>query len=193
MHIGATGGYAASITKEGVAGFGDTSLGKSKTYGADLGYRFGSGLKLGVRVEQLRLGVRESGLDLGTLAMRPVLVTVGYQGMPAKGRGFTGHGQFGGGVALSRFTNGPAIVNLERATGARLETTTRTSPAFELGGGVDYFVTRQVSLTTDFRVLLSNVGTQFTAVGVRRVPIDGIDKFFASNAQVLAGVRIWFR
>ena len=193
LNIGAVGGYAGGIAREGISGFSSSSLMGSQTYGASASYRFNSGMSVGFRGESVRFGLRESGLDLGSLQLRPVLATIGYQGMPRDGQGFTGHGHFGGGVAFTSFSKGPAITGLERTYGALIVATTKTAPVIEFGGGVDYFLTRNISLTTDFRLLFSNVGTQFTAVGVRSVPVEGIDTFPASNAQVLGGIRFWIR
>lgn len=192
VNAGILGGLAGSVTREGVAGFGETKFKAANAYGATLSYRFRNGFSVGVRTEQFRLPLREGSDFLGSLQMRPVMLTVGGQGRPAKGRGFAGHGQIGGGVALCRFEKGTTLTNLERRYGARIDVHTKKAPVFELGGGVDYFVSRHVSFTTDFRILLSNVGTQWYAVGYRTVPIPKIDKFFASNAQAIAGLRIWF-
>jgi hypothetical protein len=194
FHAGVAGGYAASIAGDGLAGFGDTTLGGTSTRAGSAAYRIGNGLVLGVRAEQLRLHLTETGADMGRLRITPLLVSVGYQGLPANGRGFTGHGQFGGGIALTSFTNGAFVSDLERMTGATMQVRTKSAPAFEAGGGVDYFVTRQISFTTDFRLLLSNVPVSMTAVGPRgSAAVPGVEKFFASSAQVLGGIRLWIR
>jgi len=191
VNIGVLGGLAGSVTEEGVAGFGETKFKPTNAYGATFNYRFPSGLSIGVRAEQFRMPLREGSDALGNLQMRPVMVTIGGQGRPPKGRGLTGHGQIGGGVSLCRFEKGSAITDLERMFGARVDVRTKTAPVFEMGGGLDYFISRHVSFTTDFRILLSNVGTSWYAVGRQSVQIDNIEKFFASNAQAIAGVRIW--
>ncbi len=191
INVGLLGGMAGSITQEGVAGFGETKFKPANTYGATLNYRFARGFSIGVRTEQFRMPLKENGDNFGNLQMRPVMVAIGGQGRPAKGRGLTGHGQIGGGIALCRFEKGPAITTLERLLGVRMQVEAKNAPVFEMGGGLDYFVSRHVSFTTDFRVLLSNVGTKWYAVGGRRVQVDNVDKFYASNAQAIAGVRIW--
>lgn len=192
VNVGILGGLAGSVTEEGVAGFGDTKFKSANAYGATLNYRFRSGFSVGVRTEQFRLPLHEGSDFLGNLRMRPMILTIGGQSRPAKGRGFAVHGQIGGGVALCRFEKGTTLTDVERLYGVRVDVHTKKAPVFELGGGMDYFVSRHVSFTTDFRVLLSNVGTQWYAVGYRRVHMDKIKKFFASNAQAIAGLRIWF-
>ena len=171
--------------------YASVGLKPTEAYGVSVNYRFHNGVSIGLRAEQFQMGLKESSDSLGVLKMRPVMVVFGGQGRPAKGRGITGHGQIGGGVALCRFEKGAAITGLERLTGATIVVSTKNAPVFEMGGGLDYFLSRHVSLTTDFRVLLSNVGTSWSAVGRRAVLIPGIDKFFASNGQALGGIRIW--
>jgi hypothetical protein len=70
---------------------------------------------------------------------------------------------------------------------------TRKAPVFEFGGGIDYFISPNISLTTDFRLLASNVKTQWAVVGTRTVPVSEFEKFFASNGQVLGGIRFWLK
>lgn len=191
VNLGILGGMAGSVTTEGVKGFEETKFKPANAYGATLNYRFRNGLSVGVRTEQFQMRLKEGSDNLGTLQMRPVMATFGGQGRPSKGRGFTGHGQIGGGIALCRFDKGTALTDLERIFGGRIQVDTKNAPVFEMGGGLDYFISRHVSFTTDFRVLLSNVGTKWYAVGRQRVPMDNIDTFFASNAQAIAGIRVW--
>jgi hypothetical protein len=189
--IGFHGGLAGPAAKEGLAGFSETKFRRTETFGGSISYRTQRGVVVGVRAEQLRMRLKERDVDFGSLQMRPVLLFVGGQHKPAEGRGWSGHGQVGAGVAFTRFHKGVDVTNLERLFGGRFEVSTKTAPVFEMGGGVDYFFSRRLSLTTDFRVLLSNVGTRWEAVGVRRVPVQGFEKFFASNGQALMGIRVW--
>jgi hypothetical protein len=190
--IGASGGFAGSVTKEGVSGFSETKFKPSKSYGFNLSYRFRNGLLLGVRAEQFRMALRENDADFGTLKVRPLMLTLGYQGRPEKGRGFAGHVQLSGGIGQTRFEKGPAITDLERLyKGAQIVVSTKRAPVVELNAGVDYFISRYLSFTTDFRILLSNIGTNWSVVGNRTVAMPDINKFFASNGQVLGGLRIW--
>jgi hypothetical protein len=74
-----------------------------------------------------------------------------------------------------------------------MQVTTTNPAAVGLGAGVDYFVSPRISFTTDFRILFANVGTTWTAVGRTSVPVNGFDKLYASNGQVLGGIRIWLK
>jgi hypothetical protein len=44
FHAGVAGGYAASVTADGLSGFGDTKLGPTTTRAGSVGYRFSNGL-----------------------------------------------------------------------------------------------------------------------------------------------------
>ena len=193
LNFGFTGGVAGSVTGEGVADFSETKFSPSRTYGASAGYRFSNGLTLAARAEQFQMGLRENGASLGTLRMKPILFSVGYQGLPSEGRRITGHVQFGAGMALTDFEKGSVLTDMESAYGARLNILTSHAPIFEFGGGLDYFFSRYVSFTSDFRILFSNVGTQWSAVGYRTVEMPDIETFLASNGQAQVGIRFWLK
>jgi hypothetical protein len=192
VNLALSGGLSGPVAQEGVADFSDTAFHRTNSYGAGVGYRFGNGMTIAVRYEQLRMNLTEGAADLGSLNMRPAIASIGYQSKPSSGRGFAGHVQGGGGIARTNFVTGTSIRDLERAYGAQMVVATKTAPVFEFGGGLDYFVSKNLSFTTDFRFLGSNVGTSWTAVGYNQtIPIDGIDKFFASTGQMLGGIRFW--
>jgi len=194
LSIGVSAGFAGGVTSEGVEGFSDSKFKPSDAYGASLRYRFKNGVFAGVSAEQFRLGLKENGDALGSLTVQPALILVGYQSKPANGRGFAGHIEFGGGIGRTRFEKGPALIDLERQfPGAQLVVRTRNAGVGEFGGGLDYFISRYASLTSDFRLLFSNIGTDWAAEGYGyNVTIPQISKFFASNGQVQGGIRLWF-
>ena len=196
MNVSVSGGYAGSMTEEGIKGFSETEFSKNaRTYGGGFGFRFRSGITIEARVEQLRLELSETGDVFGTLEMRPITISVGVQTMPAKNHGFAFHGQVGGGMARTKFVNGPWIKELEDYYYSLIdvEVTTKDAFVFTAGGGVDYFITRNFALTSDFRIVGTNVGTSWAVSGLgTSLPIEDADTFYASTAQVLGGVRIWF-
>jgi len=196
LNIGVLGGYAGGIAKSAIPDYDDTKWSGTGTYGAVLNYRLHSGISLGVRAEQVKLKLTETGSDLGTLTLRPMLATIGYQtAPPKKGRGLGGHVQFGGGVGLTSFEIGPSVRDLVGSYGgiATVRATVNKAPLFEMGGGVDYFLNRHVSLTSDFRILLGNAGTTWTvAVGTFATNMDW-NKLSPSTAQILGGIRFWLK
>lgn len=193
FNAGFLGGFAGAVAKEGVPDFQDTKFSGAGTYGAALNYRKANGLSIGLKAEQVTMTLREGTDEMGRLKLTPLMATLGYQGRPKEGRGFTGHAQFGGGIALAEFQKGLAITGLERQYGALIDATVKNAPVFEIGGGADYFLNRHVSLTSDFRILITMVGTSWAAVGRQRVEIPDINKFNPSSAQILGGVRFWLR
>lgn len=190
--FGLMGGWAGSITQQGLGGFAQTKFQKGPTFGGGFGHRFGNNVSLELSASQLSMQLIEGGADLGTLRMSPIMLLLRGQGKPASGKGLTGHAQLGGGINLIRgFEKGRSVTDLERRFGARMEISNRNSAIFEVGGGVDYFFNRHVSLTTDFRLLLGNVKTSWVAVGRTSVPVEGFEKFLVSNGQALMGIRFW--
>lgn len=197
VNVSVSGGYAGSMTEEGIKGFSETEFSKNaRTYGGGGGFRFRSGITIEARVEQLRLELTETGDVFGTLELRPITVSVGTQSLPAGNHGLAFHGQLGGGIARTKFVTGPWISELEEYYYSLLqvEVTTKNAFVFTAGGGLDYFVTRNFALTSDFRIVGTNVGTSWSVSGPGvSLPIEDADTFYASTVQVLGGVRIWFR
>lgn len=114
--------------------FSESAFKPSNAYGASLNYRFHNGLFVGLRAEQFRRALKESGDALGNLKVQPALFVLGYQGKPTKGRSLTGHVQLGGGVGKTQFEKGPAIDELEQIyRGAQLVVRTENAPVFEMG------------------------------------------------------------
>ncbi|HEU0142191.1 MAG TPA: hypothetical protein VFQ79_20890 [Bryobacteraceae bacterium] len=193
VNFGLAGGLAGSATKEGLAGYTATGFGRSASYGGGGGYRFRNGLIVDGRFEQLQMRLSEDGADMGSLRLRPAVITVGYQGIPAKGRGFSGHAYVGGGVAFSSFRKGNAITALERQYGGQMVVETKSAPALIVGAGIDYFLSPRVSLTSDFRFVGANVGTSWAAVGPGGRAALPFEKFFVSNGQVVGGMKFWLK
>jgi hypothetical protein len=192
INFGISSGFAGPVGPEAIPDFSEDVFQRTKAYAASMGYRFGSGATIGVRYEQLRMRLTEGSDALGTLDLRPAMVSAGYQSRPDDGRGFAGHGQGGGGIARTKFVKGSAVRALETFYGATVLVSTKTAPVFEFGGGVDYFITKRLSITSDFRVVVANVNTDWSVGSAGFVvPIEGIDKFLASTWQVLGGIRFY--
>ncbi len=194
FNVAILGGYAGGIAKSAIPDYDATRWGGTKTYGATLNYRFHNGLSLGFRAEQMTLRMTEDGDHMGDLKLRPLMAAVGYQTRrPETGRGFGGHAQFGGGIALTEFETGAAINAIASAYHGNVDVTVNRAPVFEAGGGVDYFLNRWVSITSDFRLVMSNVGTRWrVSVGNSYSDMDW-NKLYASTGQVLGGVRFWLK
>lgn len=190
--IGVIGGWAGSVTDEAVEGFPETEFKSSGVYGGSIMYRFPRGFALELCVEHLSMDLEELGENFGTLKMTPVMLLFKYQGMPQKGTGLTGHVDIGGGISLNSFDKGPFVTDLEKTYGVKFDIETDNSFVFELGAGVDYFFTKNISTNLDGRFLLGNVGTSWKGSGPGGTVTLDIDKFYASNFQVLLGVRYWF-
>jgi opacity protein-like surface antigen len=188
--IGAMGGWAWSVVDHAAEGsstqFPDTQFESHGVYGGSIMYRFPFGFALELCVEHLTMDLKELGDNYGTLKMTPVMLLLKQQGMPKAGTGFTGHADIGGGISLNSFDKGTATTNAENALGVTFPIKVDNSFVFEVGGGLDYFFTKNISVNLDGRFLLTNVGTS----GWGRLDLN---KFYASNFQALFGVRYWFK
>jgi len=59
---------------------------------------------------------------------------------------------------------------------------------FELGAGMDYFFTKNISLALDFRLLSGNIDSEWD---YNNGNSDDF-KFMVTNIQGLLGLRVWF-
>jgi hypothetical protein len=197
LSVGGVYGIAGGIAESVIPDYQDTKWHRSGTYGAAIEYRFKNGLSLGVRAERITaLKLMEDDSELGSLEMSPMLATIGAQVLPSKNRGFGGYARFGAGIASAKFTTGPAIKYVDYTTGVKTECIVKRPILFDVGGGVDYFLFRQLSITGDFRLLLGNVGTKWRmSYGGQYVDVSDElgKKFYASTGQVSIGVRLWLR
>jgi len=191
--IGAMGGGVAPIASEAVEGFPDTEWDTKGVFAGSLLYRFPSGFAIELLGESLDMELKENGASFGTLKMKPIMLLFKFQGMPVQESGWAGHGGIGGGINNTSFEKGTVLTDLERASGATINITTDKAFVFELGGGADYFFNRHVSVNFDLKMLLCNVGTNWSVSGGGgSATIPDINKFMVSNIQALAGLRVWF-
>lgn len=194
FNVGASVGVVKGVSQNAMEDFEDTEFLRGTALSGSVGYRFGSGLTLEFNVQRLRMPLSELGEDFGTLQVTPLLGLIKYQGRPMGGRGLSGHGELGAGIALdTSFEKGTALEALEVVFApAMFETEFARRPfVFEAGGGIDYFFTSRVALVTDFRFLITFIDSQWaaTAPGVVVPFFDGSVNAF--NGQVLVGVRVF--
>jgi hypothetical protein len=186
-------GGQVSITEEAIEGFEDTRFKPGRAVAGSVGFRFGGGFLTEFHFGEFNMRLSENGDDLGRLHVSQVMLgRFGYQARPDR-MGVGGHMHVGAGLArITDWDNGPAIARLERQFGARMVVDAADDQfVFEFGGGPDIFLSKYVALTTDLRLLLMNVATEWRAVGRQTVRLDGVDKFFASNFQGQIGIRVF--
>lgn len=138
--------------------------------GGNVMYRFPSGLAVDLSAYHQQMKMKEdAGINPGTLKKTPVLLSFKYYELPESDTGFGGHFGAGAGVVYSRFAKKNGLNR----------TDTDLAPALSFGGGLDYFLTENVSLGFSGRYLLTDI----KATG---------GKFKASNVQALMHLRFWF-
>ncbi len=181
LAIGGDVGSVFSITSEAVDGYEDTEWDGGSTYGAHIYYRFPNGLTLGGSISRFTMELSELDAELGEIEVTSTLALIGYQGMPEKESGLTGHMFFGLGITQSDFEVGGDLAGLD------LNVDVDDSIAAELRGGLDYFFTKNISLNLDANLFIGDADSTWTGPGG-----SFEDKFLLSNFQVLAGINFWF-
>jgi len=155
-------------------------------------YRFANGFALELLVVRHSMELTENSETFGKLQLTPIVFLFKGQSVPLKGSGVGWHGDIGGGIALSSFEKGAFITNLERTYDVNIKVDTENGVVVVMGGGVDFFFTKNISLSLDLKYFMCYVGTTWKASGPGgTVNFDTIDKFDASNIQLLATLRGW--
>jgi hypothetical protein len=198
LGIGVEGGLVHTFTQKAIAGTPWTNWGLDTTYGGSLDYRSSHGLTVGVRFGETELPAKAGGALVGTLKMEPLIGTVGFQSKPAT-KGFGFHCRMGLGVDLRpEFDNGPAVATVTQAKINNV--TVSSSPWMEFSLGMDYFFSRHVSVTFDYRSLSGNAPLQWqvsqdgrTFTNYSYVFSGDPDRFYPSHGQVLGGIKFWLK
>lgn len=186
--IGAFGGFTSDMSSEAVEDYDDTEWEAGTAYGGSVMYRWANGFVLELIVKQFEMDAEESGSEIGTLEVTPILLMIGYQSMPKNQSGFAFHVSIGGGIASSDFDKGGDIKDMERANGVKVDISNDDAFMFEAGAGVDYFITRNIALTLDGRLAAGTIDSEweFSNGESEDYRID-IESF-----QYLVGLRLWF-
>lgn len=186
--IGIFGGFAASFAEEAVKGYEKTEWEAGTAYGGSVIYRLKNGLAFELLMEQFEMKLVEEGEEFGTLTATPILFLVRYQGMPIRQKGITFHAEIGGGLMSSEMGKGDFIKDLENSSGRTIDISNDDAFIFEFGGGIDYFLNKNLALTLDGRFLTGNVDSKWDyGAGVSEDYT-----FYVSNFQGLVGIRLWF-
>ena len=186
--IGAFGGFASSMTGEAVKDYQDTEWEAGGAYGGSVIYRMANGYIFELLVEQFEMKAVENSNDIGTLKATPILLMFGYQSMPKYQSGFAFHATIGAGFASSKLDKGDDIKDLEKSSGVSIDISNDNAFMFEMGAGVDYFLSRNIALTLDGRFVAGNIDSKWDYSN------GNSEKYtlYASNFQGLVGVRLWF-
>ncbi|MBI5696856.1 MAG: hypothetical protein HZC51_14180 [Nitrospirae bacterium] len=204
--VGLAGGGAFALGVESGALTGSEPITNADfdntiAYSGNVMYRFPSGFTARVEVQHmdLDLGVDWAG-SVGSLSTTPVMLLVGYQGMPNEDgipvdSGFTGHGELGGGISFNNFDKGSGMDVVDTLVGGTSDVKIKNGYAFEFGVGGDYFFNRNFSMNLDLRYLLNRAET--TGWNPNLVWVGGgpvrISKVVADTGQAMLGVRYWFK
>lgn len=186
--VGAFGGFATSMTGEAVDGYQDSEWSTGSAFGGSIIYRRANGLMFELLIEQFEMGLEENGDEFGTLKATPILLMVGYQGLPKNQTGLAFHATIGGGVASSDFEKGDFVKDLENTNGGNIDISNDSAFMFEVGGGMDYFFTKNIAVVLDGRFLIGSIDSKWEYTNGNREDF----KLQASNFQGLVGVRFWF-
>lgn len=186
--VGAFGGFVTGVTGEAVDGYEDTEWENGSAFGGSIMYRTANGLMFELLYEQFEMGLEENGSEFGTIKVTPILLMIGYQGLPKNMKGVAFHATIGGGMASADLEKGDFIKDLENISGNSIDISNDSAFMFELGGGMDYFLTKNIALTLDGRLLIGSIDSEWD---YNNGNTDDF-KLMASNFQGLLGVRLWF-
>ena len=152
LSVGGFGGKVWTVEKRAakgdVATWATTSLGNAESAGGNVGILWDlyPRTKGGIEIEaqQFKADFTNLGATAGELKGSPVLVQAKVQTFPRDNRGLATHFSCGVGVMFSDFTTGPS--HLSGGTASTADTD--ESLAFAVGGGLDYFFTKNIALAT---------------------------------------------
>jgi opacity protein-like surface antigen len=185
--VGVIGGGAWSTADNAIWGRSGTNFESAAVYGGRLMYWFPQQIGLELAVDRIALDVKDSGRDVGTLSLTPVMLVVKAQGMPRGGTGFTGHLEIGGGLNFTDFDENPSGDEL----GFPYTIETETAFVYAIGAGADYFLSEHFSLSLDGRWMGGEVDSVRKTEEVTGTRKDDLT-FFIYNLELLMGVRYWF-
>lgn len=186
--LGIQGGWAWSTADNAIWGEDGTQFDSTPVYGGGLMYRFPEGYAIELAVEHIELTLKDSGYELGTLNMTPVMVLFKAQGMPRRGTGITGHVEIGGGMNIASFDQGPSATESGFAFSVNVDESTFV---FALGAGADYFITPHLSLSLGARWLAGEIGSTWRWTEPGKPEKEDL-LFFIYDIQGLLGMRFWF-
>jgi len=186
--IGVFGGFAASMTGEAIKDYEETEWETGSALGGSITYRMANGVIFELLAGQFDMKAVENSDEIGTLNAKPILFMIGYQSMPINQRGVAFHVTIGGGIASSDFDKGDDIKDLEKSSGVSIDISNDDAFMFEMGAGIDYFLTRNIALILDGRFISGNIDSKWEFSNGNSEDFT----FYASNFQGLVGVRLWF-
>lgn len=108
--------------------------------------------------------------------------------MPKNQSGFAYHATFGGGFVSSKLEKSNDLKDIESSGGVSIDISNDDAFMYQVGFGIDYFLTRNIALTLDNRIVGGNIYSKWDFSN------GDLENFtlYASNFQLLIGVRLWF-
>ncbi len=147
--------------------------------------RFG----LALRVDNYSLRLTENAIvEYGVLRITSVTPAFKVRWEP-RGGSLGYHIEGGWGWAITSFSRGTEIKALDAIDGSYRSVSTEDSLLFTIGGGLDFYVDKNVSVSLDVRIVALTVWSDWDIDGVTVLEIDVMD---ASNIQVCVGLNLRF-
>jgi hypothetical protein len=193
-------GYPIGMASEAMQDFPDTELLGRVLVGANLTFilpgnpadiSFGYTTRYGIqlRLENYSMKLVE---DYNWLALFDInAITASFQvlQLPNKGRTVGFHGDIGLGWSFISASRGRNLKQMDEFFGDYTDISADDTFTISFGGGIDFYLSREVFLAFDCRYVYMSVWTDWTVNGV---PIFGIDVMNADTIQTCLSIGVRF-
>ncbi|MFC1761730.1 hypothetical protein ACFL6U_06585 [Planctomycetota bacterium] len=143
------------------------------------------GLQVGL--QQFAMDFAEFGIKYGELDATPVMLNAKLRTSPKYGTGLAGHFGMGMGAIVSNFATSTSHTPRANAT----EVEAGESLAFAIGGGLDYIISKHLSLATTLQYMWATVNCSWDKASTVNSRMN-VDRLVMSNLQLLVGLQLNF-
>ena len=196
LNAGLLYGSASDFFGEAIVGYPETEFDNANILGFSVMISDKRGLGCELLVEKYEQELEELGSVFGNLKSNPILLLFKYHTIPWQNKGISFNCDIGAGINLTSFEKGYFFTQQEQQSSGVLKWTTITDNAFifEIGLGVGYFFSKNISASFDWKFLINNVRTYWTAENLDTNISETMEEtFFASTSQPMFILRYWFR
>ena len=182
---------SASSFMEAIVGYSDTKFEAGSIIGVSGMLLSKSGLGCELLIESYKQELNETGISFGELKSNIVLLLFKAQGIPSRNKEFTVSADIGMGINFTSFDKGYFFKEMESHYNVRWTIETDNAFIFEFGLGVGYFLSQNVSVSFDLRIMFGNVYTVWTVENLKTGESTD-DLFYGSTIQPMLILRYWF-
>ena len=192
LNAGLLYGSASDFFGEAIVGYPDSEFDNGTILGLSVMISDKRGLGCELLIEKYEQNLDELGINFGTLKSNPILLLFKYHTIPWQNKGISFNCDIGAGINLTSFEKGYFFKETESSV-LKWTTTTDNAFIFEIGLGLGYFFSKNISASFDWKFLINNVRTYWTAENLDTNISESMEEtFFASTSQPMLILRYWF-